>query len=116
MIRTAELKLRLYVWDASLSKTRWESRKNMVEKISKNICTVFLFIAIMACFLNMLKFADEKKGFFCDEVYSYGLSNSVDYTFLDNESAEQYSDNNGWVDSDYFEKYVTVSKDEIFSF
>lgn len=88
----------------------------MIEKVSKNICTVFLFITIIAGLLNMLKFADEKKGFFCDEVYSYGLSNSVDYTFLDNESAEQYSDNNGWVDADYFKKYVTVSKDEIFSF
>ncbi|MCI8968862.1 MAG: hypothetical protein HFH75_15040 [Lachnospiraceae bacterium] len=38
----------------------------------------------------------QKKNFFCDEIYSYGLANSEAYTFIDPETAKQYAET-GWV-------------------
>lgn len=43
----------------------------------------------------------QKKSFFCDEIYSYGLANSEAYTFIDPETAKQYAET-GWVDRKYF--------------
>lgn len=37
----------------------------------------------------------QKKSFFCDEIYSYGLANSEAYTFIDPETAKQYAET-GW--------------------
>lgn len=57
----------------------------------------------------------QKKSFFCDEIYSYGLANSEAYTFIDPETAKQYAET-GWVDRKYFEAYLQVSKEVPFSF
>lgn len=57
----------------------------------------------------------QKRNFFCDETYSYGLANSEDYTFIDPETAKQYAET-GWVDKKYFENYLQVSQDVPFSF
>lgn len=81
-------------------------------KHKKSIITVMVIIIQM---IFCIMAGNAKQGFFCDEIYSYGLSNSENYTFIDPETARQYSDT-GWVDKQYFEDYIQVSKDLPFSF
>lgn len=49
-----------------------------------------------------------KEGYHMDELYSFGLSNSTQFTFP--------SANNEWVNSDYFLNYLTVSSGESFDY
>lgn len=56
-----------------------------------------------------------KKSLFCDEIYSYGLANSEAYTFIDPETAQQYS-STGWVDDEYFKGYIEVDERNRLSF
>ena len=53
-----------------------------------------------------------KKGFFIDELYSYGLSNSHNQDFLNNNNEMQ----DKWSDTNYFNNYLTVQKDERFDY
>lgn len=79
---------------------------------NKKIKIILIIIAqVTICIL----IATQKKTFFCDETYSYGLANSEKYTFIDPETANQYSET-GWVDQSYFKNYVCVSKEAPFSF
>lgn len=73
--------------------------------------TTIIFLQIILCILV----GTQKKNFFCDEVYSYGLANSENYSFIDPETAKGYSET-GWVDQDYFRNYIQVSSDIPFSF
>lgn len=59
----------------------------------------------------MLCFGSAKSGYFVDELWSYGLSNSYFH-------AHVYSDNalSDWVDGSYFSDYIEISDDERFSY
>ncbi|MCM1415003.1 MAG: hypothetical protein NC430_03645 [bacterium] len=70
-----------------------------------------IIVQIIICVLV----GTQKKSIFCDEIFSYGLANSENYTFINPETAKQYSDT-GWVDQSYFESYLQVSKEVPFSF
>jgi len=76
-----------------------------------------LYLAIIIVIqLGICIFAGtHKKNFFCDEIFSYGLANSEDYTFIDPQSAEQYS-STGWVDEKYFRQYIEVDGSSGLSF
>lgn len=79
---------------------------NYVKTNIEIIC--FALVLIVALGAN-IHFAQTKESLFCDEIYSYGLSNSVEYPFLDVESSTAMSENNsGWVTSDYFTNYLVV--------
>ncbi len=68
---------------------------------------VILLFIIIAQLLACIWIGQRKKGFFCDEIYSYGLANSENYSFLDYNSSKEYGVNSfGWVDADYFKNYV----------
>lgn len=69
--------------------------------------TVFV-LSILALLAYSIYIGNLKEGFHMDEMYSYGLSNSVHFSFP--------SRNNEWVNSDYFFEYVSVSLDERFAY
>ena len=77
---------------------------------SKKISKVLLCVCLIAIQLGICTyFATQKKSMFCDEVYSYGLSNSTTYCFLDYQTIRQVSDNGGWVTSDFYTDYVSFN-------
>lgn len=70
-----------------------------------------LIIAAQSCF--MLFQINRERGFFIDEIYSYGLSNSAQMPFINNgDTAIQ----NKWVDSSFFDEYLTVQRGERFDY
>ncbi len=72
---------------------------------------LFIFIQICVC----IKIAEKKNVVFCDEIYSYGLANSEDYSRLNYTSFHDYSDSN-WVSKDYYLNFVLVNRDTDLSF
>jgi len=74
------------------------------KSIVKRLCFLFL-IATQLVFI--LYFGHQKRSFFCDEFFSYGLSNSEDYWTI------QYD--TGWVKKDYFLNYLEVKSGTPFS-
>lgn len=80
------------------------------EKMIWKICVIIIIQFCICIYVGT-----EKKSFFCDEIYSYGLANSEAYSFIDPESARQYS-STGWVEAKYFKNYVEVSEDQKLSF
>ena len=55
------------------------------------------FLIVLLQLLLCLWMGYNKRSFFCDEIYSYGLANSEDYTFLDYQSSKVYGANTGGV-------------------
>lgn len=84
----------------------------MIKTVKKPL-RIAIIIMIQLCICILV--GTQKKGFFCDEIYSYGLANSEAYAFISPESSRQYS-NNGWVDSKYFKDYIEVSEKKGLSF
>lgn len=75
----------------------------MIKKINiKYLFILLIIIQILVC----LYYGNQKKYLFCDEVYSYGLSNSKEYTFLDPINNKSYISSNEWFSSDYFRNYM----------
>ena len=70
---------------------------------------ILLFV-ILVQLLLCLWMGHQKRGFCCDEIYSYGLANSEDYSFIDYNTSKEYGvDSAGWVDADYFKNYVEAN-------
>ncbi len=57
----------------------------------------------------------NKRNLFCDEVFTYGLSNCEDYAFLNKETFDSLG-HNGWVDADFLQHYVDVDEETPWSF
>ena len=57
----------------------------------------------------------NKRNLFCDEVFTYGLSNCEDYAFLNKETFDSLG-YNGWVDADFLQHYVDVDEETPWSF
>lgn len=89
------------------------SNSNMNDSL---ICGVRkrIFIIFAAIILLQMLFciysAIGKQGYFIDEIYSFGLSNSVGHAFLNRDVSIQ----NSWVSGDYFKDYLTVQNGERF--
>lgn len=87
----------------------------MKKKLSKKYIKILFLILILIQLLFCIWMGHMKRGFFCDEIFSYGLANSQNYTFLDSDSSKNNSDR-GWVKKNYFEDYVEVNDGEQFNF
>lgn len=61
--------------------------------------------------LVLLFFAGQKKGYFIDEIYSWGLSNSYYKPFV-----ASYDVFDRWIEGDVFEDYMTVGEGERFAY
>lgn len=71
---------------------------------------VILLFVMLVQLLMCLWMGHQKRGFFCDEIYSYGLANSEHYSFIDYGTSKEYGANSfGWVDADYFKDYVEAN-------
>lgn len=79
----------------------------------KYLIAFALLIGVQLCVCILLGY--QKKTFFTDETYSYGLANSENYDRIDYESARLFAEN-GWVTKDYFENYVVVHDNSKLSF
>lgn len=71
------------------------------------------FMAVLAGFqiLVLLLFACQKKGYFIDEIYSWGLSNGYYKPFV-----VSYDVFGRWLDGDEFRDYMTVQQEERFAY
>ncbi|MCM1466579.1 MAG: hypothetical protein NC086_00415 [Alistipes sp.] len=78
---------------------------------NKKILIAVIVVQMAVCIL----LGTQKNGWFTDETWSYGLANSENYTFIDAETAKGNSET-GWVDKNFFEDYVVVSRDVPISF
>ena len=67
------------------------------------VCILLLVIQYGLC----IHFGLKRQYLFCDEVYSYGLANSTDYTFLDPIGNDVPL--NDWVSGEYFEDYMNYN-------
>ena len=77
-----------------------------------------VYLATLLIFLQCLIvvfFGTQKRSFFCDEIFSYGLANSQDITFLEYDSVHQYNPD-GWLDHIFFRNYVEVNNGEQLNF
>ena len=83
-------------------------RKFLRDKSSHIIFICVLLIQI----IFMIFYCDMKKGYFVDEIWSYGLSNSYYHAQLeDNNSLENVK-----ISSELFKKYLTVDEGKNFKF
>ena len=84
----------------------------LVDRVEKtNIYIIFVVILCIQV-LFMLYYCNMKKGYFVDEIWSYGLSNSYYHAQLeDNNSLENVK-----ISSELFKKYLTVDEGKNFKF
>ncbi len=73
------------------------------------ICIVFMALQYALC----IHYGMKREYLFCDEVYSYGLANSNDHTFLHPGENDEPLDN--WVSGNYFTDYMNYN-DESFNY
>lgn len=77
----------------------------------------WLFVILIILQLGFaIIFGNAKKSYFGDEIFSYGLANSMDYSFISRSSSRSYSKNHGWVDANYYKHYLEVSKQDAFKY
>lgn len=84
-----------------------EGAWNLKEK-RKSAVILTLFVTLQV--LVLLAFAAQKKGYFIDEIYSWGLSNGYYKPFV-----ISYDVSGRWVDGELLQKYMTVQPGERFS-
>ena len=84
----------------------------LVDKVEKTNIYIIFSIILFAQIVFMLYYCNMKQGFFVDEIWSYGLSNSYYH-------AQIWEDNgldNVKIDPEMFRSYLTVNKGEEFSY
>jgi len=83
-----------------------------IQSGNKKAAVLFFAVIIIFQVAAIIYSANNRNGFFIDELYSFGLSNSVGHAFLN----KDVSIHNKWVEKEYFHKYLTVQPDERFSY
>lgn len=80
---------------------------------AKQMKMSILFLIILAVQLvNVFAWGCRKEGYYIDELWSYGLANSYYQPFLQDRTDYM----NRWHSADYFESYLIVEPEEVFSF
>ena len=94
-------------------------RKLFVVPVRKWLVPVLLasVIAVQTVYIGNIFFY-RKTSCFCDEIYSYGLSNSFFSAYLEGEDVYSYEEyhTNEWFSGGLFHDYLTVQKDERFRY
>lgn len=80
-------------------------------KSRKGLIVLFFLIALHILVVGYIGF--NRSLLFTDEVYSYGLANSENYTFCEPESNLTLLD---WTDSSFFQNYMQYDRSKPFSF
>lgn len=84
----------------------------LVDRVEKMNIYIIFAIILFVQIVFMLYYCNMKQGFFVDEIWSYGLSNSYYH-------AQIWEDNgldNVKIDPEMFKSYLTVNKGEEFSY
>jgi hypothetical protein len=74
--------------------------------------TIILFLLVLVQSIFIVNQIMKKNGYHIDEIYSFGLSNSYNQAFLNENNAAQ----NHWIDQSYFNKYLSVQPGERFRY
>ena len=90
----------------------------LMKTLKRNKYNIILSVIILsALLLYTYLFFIQKKGYNCDEIYSYGLANSFFKPFLENdESTETSQLFEEWFSGNIFHDYITVQPGEQFSY
>lgn len=88
-----------------------EKREKKPKKLKVNK-TVIAFIIILLLQISVKIVIDyNKNGFFCDEMFSYGLMNYKQAYLFEEPTFEE-----NWHNKEYYDEYITIQKDELFNF
>lgn len=92
------------------SNIQMKKKKDADRKIGRNIPWILFVFVILT--INALYWCGQKEGYYIDELWSYGLSNSYYSPFL------HQNDNymNQWHQPAFYENYLTVKPNEAFSY
>ncbi len=83
----------------------------------KKCCDVLLLICFIIALIPMVYFSFQKDGLFCDELWTYGIANSVGrYALVPNELSNNDVSNIEWVDGKIFSDYLEVNSGEQFNY
>lgn len=86
-------------------------------KRKKTIYLILFVIILLQLFRIIYSFAFLKEGTHSDEEWSYGLANSYFEPYIyQNADETEYTHINEWFSSDVFKDYLTVNKDQRFSY
>ena len=92
-------------------KGKWIQKDHLMKKLSWN--NILLGIILIAQIILIVGAGIQKKGYFVDELWGYGLANSYYHPHI-------YSDyafaNDEYKSPDYFRDYLEVSEDEAFKY
>ena len=96
-------------WEMLYNQTKRNYMKKICEK--KNWWMIILFIILFAQVFLLIA-GQNKKGYFVDELWGYGLANSYYHPHV-------YSDdafNGEYLSPDYFKEYLEVSEEDSFKY
>ena len=83
----------------------------MREKKNSKVWKCFVFICVIQT-LMMVFWGTQKKGFYVDELWSYGLANSYYHPHVFWEDALE----DQWQPGEYFKEYIEVEPDQRFRY
>ena len=84
----------------------------LIDRVEKTNIYIIFAVILFVQIVFMLYYCNMKQGFFVDEIWSYGLSNSYYH-------AQIWEDNgldNVKIEPEIFKSYLTVNKGEEFSY
>ena len=86
----------------------------MIQNKDKKLIALVISLIIVQLIICIIV-GYNKRNLFCDEVFTYGLSNCEDYAFLNKETFDSLG-YNGWVDAEFLQHYVNVDEETPLSF
>ena len=88
-----------------------KDRKIDIGQLFKERANILLIIIIIIQICTLVHYGRMKKGYYVDEVWSYGLANSYYHPHVYwNDALSE------WVSGDYFKEYLEVSEAERFKY
>ena len=96
--------------EETVENMRSENRNVGKKWIFPVICVVLVVLQLAVC----IYYGSLRKYLFCDEVFSYGLANCEEFSFIDPKENQIPIDH--WVSGDFYANYLKYNNDVGFSF
>ena len=88
---------------------------NTKQTINKNL-KIYLIVMVFIQSLVLIYLMNKKQNLFCDEIFSYSLSNSKFGILFEKEGKSSLEWHNRWIDSKTLKDYISVSSKNIFDY
>ena len=82
--------------------------------LKKTIIIFFVMVVLQSLLLIYLM--NNKLTLFCDEIYSYSLSNSPFGILFETEDKSSIKWNSKWIDSQVLKDYIGISRENSFNY